>query len=71
MSNDKLDCYSVYAGGVIEDCFPNRTGIIEQKLIAYAGLAESVELNGLHILVEPTGIYHQIYQPADWQMRRV
>lgn len=59
VSKDKLDCYGEYAGGVIEDCLPNKTGIIEQKLIAYAGLARSVELNGLYILVEPTGIYHR------------
>jgi len=64
VSKDKLDCYGEYGSGTVNDSFPNRTGIIEQKLIAYTELARSIELNGLHILVEPTGIYHRIRQLA-------
>ncbi|MCH8013129.1 MAG: transposase [Candidatus Marinimicrobia bacterium] len=59
VSKDKLDCYGEYGSRTVEDSFANRTEVIEQKLFTLSGLAQSAGFEGLHILAEPTGIYHR------------
>lgn len=59
VSKDRLHCFGELKNRNIEDSFPNVTSRIEQKLVAYSGLADSVGLLGVHIVAEPTGGYHK------------
>lgn len=58
VGKDKLDAYCEYGQHCFQDSFANNTLKIEQKLITFAGIAESTGYDGLRIIAEPTGIYH-------------
>jgi len=59
VSQDTLDCYIKQKGVVVQDHFPNNTLKIERQLSEYAQLSKRLGCSGLHLLAEPTGIYHR------------
>ena len=58
VGKDKLDVYCEYGQHCFQDSFANHTSKIEQKLVAFSGIAELSGYEGLRIVAEPTGIYH-------------
>jgi transposase len=58
VGKDKLDAYCEYGQHCFNDSFANNTLKIEQKLITFSGIAESIGYDGLRIIAEPTGVYH-------------
>jgi len=58
VGKDKLNAYCEYGQHCFQDSFANNTLRIEQKLVTFSGIAESMGYDGLRIIAEPTGIYH-------------
>ncbi len=58
VGKDKLDVYTEFDNQSIQDSFFNKTLIIEQKLSDFQEMAISSGYDGLQIIAEPTGIYH-------------
>lgn len=59
VGKDKLDAYCELGQQYVRDSFPNHTLTIEQKLKTFTGFAVDAGYDGLKVIAEPTGIYHQ------------
>lgn len=59
VGKDKLDAYCELGQQSVRDSFANHTLKIEQRLKTFADMAESAGYDGLRVIAEPTGIYHQ------------
>lgn len=58
VGKDKLDLYTEIGNHSIQDSFDNHTLIIEHKLVEYQQMACDAGYDGIQVIAEPTGVYH-------------
>lgn len=58
IGKDKLDLYTEIENNSIHDSFDNKTLIIEKKLTEFKQLANDAGYDGIQVIAEPTGVYH-------------
>ncbi|NPE30114.1 transposase [Methanococcoides sp. SA1] len=58
VGKDKLDLYTEVENHSIQDSFNNQTLVIEQKLAEFRQIARNAGFDGIRVIAEPTGVYH-------------
>ena len=58
VGKDKLDLYTEIENHSIQDSFNNQTLVIEQKLAEFRQIARDAGYDGIRVIAEPTGVYH-------------
>lgn len=58
VGKDKLDLYTEIENHSIQDSFNNQTLVMEQKLAEFRQIARDAGYDGIRVIAEPTGVYH-------------
>lgn len=58
VGKNKLDLYTEINTQSIQDSFDNQTLVVEHKLFQYRQMAFDAGYDGIQVIAEPTGVYH-------------